>query len=141
MAEGHGEPVAQLAALAEAIRSVHRAAVRTGGGLAGEYAGRLEASCARPFQSAFGEELYPTPPLKAAVLFHGLIAGHAFADGNKRTATLAAITLMASAGFLQARPSNLQVRLLGEIAIETALPHSLSVESIADWFERILGSN
>jgi len=136
---GDGEPLAWLGALAAAIREVHGAAILSGGGREGEYEGRLEAACARPFQAVFGEELYPTAALKAAALFHGVIAGHAFTDGNKRTATLAAITLLAAAGYLSARPSNFQVRLLGELAIETALPRSLSVADIADWFERILG--
>jgi prophage maintenance system killer protein len=104
----------------------------------GEYPGRLESACARPFQNVFGEELFSSVPLKAAALFHGVIAGHAFADGNKRTASLVAITLLIAAGFMDARPSSLQLRLIGEVAVETALPSSLSVEEIARWFERIL---
>jgi hypothetical protein len=37
-----------------------------GGGMAGEYPGRLEAVCARAFQNVFGEELFPSAQLKAA---------------------------------------------------------------------------
>lgn len=51
--------------------------------------GLLEAALARPFQSAFGEDAYPTILGKAAALFHSLIANHCFVDGNKRTAVLA----------------------------------------------------
>jgi death-on-curing protein len=107
--------------------------------MAGEYTGRLEAVCARPFQAVFGEDLYPTPQLKAAAIFQGLINDHAFVDGNKRTASMAAMTLLIATGYLQARPSSLQVRLVGELAIETALPGSLSVADVAFWLERILG--
>jgi death-on-curing family protein len=139
VASGNGQSLDWLTSLTQAIRSIHEAAVRAGGGIDGEYAGRLEAACARPFQAVFGEDLYATPVLKAAALFHGLIAGHPFTDGNKRTASLAAITLLAASGYLSARPSSLQVRLLGELAIETALPRSLRVEDVAFWFERILG--
>jgi death-on-curing protein len=107
--------------------------------MVGEYPGRLEAVCARAFQEVFGEELFPTIQLKAAAFFHGLIEDHAFADGNKRTASLVAITLLMSAGFMDSRPSSLQVRLVGELAIETALPGSMAVTEIAFWLERILG--
>jgi prophage maintenance system killer protein len=139
VAPGNGQSLEWLTSLATAIRTVHETAVRTGGGIEGEFAGRLEAACARPFQAVFGEALYPTPVLKAAALFDGIITGHPFADGNKRTASLAAITLLAASGFLAARPSSLQVRLIGEVAVETALPASLHVGEVADWFERILG--
>ena len=46
----------------------------------------LESAAARPFQSAFGSDIYPTIIVKGAALFHSLIANHAFVDGNKRTA-------------------------------------------------------
>jgi prophage maintenance system killer protein len=134
-----GEPIGWLAALADAVRQVHARAIRLGGGMQGEYPGRLESVCGRPFQSAFGEGLYPSTSFKAAALFHGIIAGHPFADGNKRTASLMAVTLLTAAGFLEARPTSLQLRLVGEVAIETALPGSMSVEEIAFWLERILG--
>jgi death-on-curing protein len=51
--------------------------------------GLLESAVARPFQSAFGEDAYPSIHEKAAALFHSLIANHPFSDGNKRTAVLA----------------------------------------------------
>ena len=139
MATRDGEPLGWLASLVDAVRHVHATAIGMGGGMAGEYPGRLEAVCARAFQNVFGEELFPTAQLKAAALFHGLIADHAFADGNKRTASLVALTLLISGGFLEERPSSLQVRFMGELAIETALPGSMSVNEIASWFERILG--
>ncbi len=139
MAARDGEPVAWLAALVAAVRHVHRTAIGLGGGLEGEYPGRLEAVCARAFQDVFGQELFPTVQLKASALFHGLIADHAFVDGNKRTASLVALTLLISTRFMDSRPTNLQVRLIGEVAIETAMPGSMTVEQIADWFERVLG--
>ena len=51
--------------------------------------GLLEGALARPLQGlADGTEFFPTVPLKAAALFHGVIKGHAFVDGNKRTAAM-----------------------------------------------------
>ena len=49
----------------------------------------IESAVARPFQSAFGEDIYKTTIEKAAVLFHSLISNHPFHNGNKRTAVLA----------------------------------------------------
>jgi len=51
--------------------------------------GLLESSVRQPFQSAFGEDAYPTIEEKAACLFHSLIANHCFQNGNKRTGVLA----------------------------------------------------
>ena len=54
----------------------------------------LEAAVARPTTSAFGQDAYPTPQEKAAALLHSIARNHPFADGNKRTATIAAIFML-----------------------------------------------
>lgn len=46
--------------------------------------GLLQAAVARPQQSAFGEDAYPSIHEKAAALLHSLVANHALRDGNKR---------------------------------------------------------
>lgn len=56
--------------------------------------GLLEAAAARPMASVFGEDAYPTIQEKAAVLFHSIARNHPFADGNKRTATVAFLFLL-----------------------------------------------
>jgi death-on-curing protein len=58
----------------------------------------LDAAVARPAASAFGQDAYPTLREKAAALFHSVARNHPFADGNKRTATLAAIFMFAVNG-------------------------------------------
>lgn len=57
-------------------------------------AGALDAALNRPFQSAFGEDAFPTLIEKAAVLLHGIATAHAFKDGNKRTGWTACQTLL-----------------------------------------------
>lgn len=47
--------------------------------------GILEAALNRPFATFGGEDLFPTPVHKAAAIMHGIITGHPFIDGNKRT--------------------------------------------------------
>ncbi len=56
--------------------------------------GLLEAAAARPLQTVFGEDAYPTLPEKVAALVHSLARNHPFADGNKRTAAVGAIFML-----------------------------------------------
>jgi death on curing protein len=104
----------------------------------GEHVSPLYADCARPFQTFDGIGLYSNPYLRVAALFHGIIRDHPFADGNKRTATVASIGALA-AEQLVSEVSPLQVRLLGEIALFTAdsSSGSMTVEEIASWLRRI----
>jgi death-on-curing protein len=56
--------------------------------------GLLEAAAARPLQTVFGQDAYPTLPEKAAALLHSIARNHPFADGNKRTSSVAAIFML-----------------------------------------------
>lgn len=58
----------------------------------------LEAAVGRPQQSVFGEDAYPTLAEKATALLHSIVRNHPFADGNKRTGTVALIFMMAVNG-------------------------------------------
>jgi death-on-curing protein len=58
----------------------------------------LLAAEQRPQASAFGQDAYPTLKEKAAVLLHSIARNHPFADGNKRTATVGALFLLAING-------------------------------------------
>jgi death-on-curing protein len=58
----------------------------------------LETCALSPTASAGGADAYPTLPLKAAVLLHAIARYHPFADGNKRTATVAALFMLAVNG-------------------------------------------
>ena len=117
-----------------------RRSYRTAGGLHGERTASLYAACARPFQTVFGEDAFSTPIDKAAALFHGIIAGHAFSDANKRTGTLAAIHLLTGLGYLTDAPSERQVRRVGDLAVEVASGSVTTVEEIAERFAAIFGT-
>lgn len=58
----------------------------------------LLAAEQRPQSSAFGEDAYPTLNEKAAALLHSLARNHPFTDGNKRTAAVGALFLLAVNG-------------------------------------------
>lgn len=58
----------------------------------------LMAAEQRPQSSAFGQDAYPTLHEKAAALLHSIARNHPYKDGNKRTATVAALFLLAING-------------------------------------------
>jgi len=88
----------------------------------------LESACARPFQTAFGQDGYPSILEKAAVLFHGIIANHAFHDGNKRTAVVALDLFLPANDYLW----GLLPEEMYKLAIETASARAngISLENI-----------
>jgi death-on-curing protein len=79
----------------EQLLELHALVIESTGGSAGlRDLGRLEAAVATQTQNVFGEELYPAITAKAGALVRGIIADHAFMDGNKRTAMLAGLTVL-----------------------------------------------
>jgi death on curing protein len=54
----------------------------------------LEGSLARPMQTGYGTDLYPTVMQKAAALLHGLSTTQPFHNGNKRTAWTCCVTFL-----------------------------------------------
>lgn len=116
----------------EQILELHVLAVRSGGGSTGlRDMGRLEAAIAAQSQAVFGEELYKTMFDKAAVVCRGIVADHPFVDGNKRTAMLAALTLLKVNDYELVIPKG----QLEDFAVRIAVEH-LSIQDIAAWFER-----
>ena len=56
--------------------------------------GLLDSAAARPRTIVFGQEAYPTLPLKAAALLHSLARNHPLADGNERLGWLATVVFL-----------------------------------------------
>jgi death-on-curing protein len=89
----------------------------------------LEAAAARPAASAFGADAYPSLAEKVAALYHSIARNHPFADGNKRTATLAAIFMFEVNGQrVQWRPEVALAVLLGTAEGQRSL------EDLAAWW-------
>lgn len=75
----------------EELALIHERVIEETGGVHGiTNPGGLESALARPFTAFGGEELFPDLWSKVGALIHSLIAFHPFADGNKRTALVAA---------------------------------------------------
>jgi death-on-curing protein len=138
MAQGDGGQVDWLEEAVSVIRRFHETVLQESGGVFGEHTASLYSAMARPFQSAFGELIYPTPVEQAAALLHAIICDHAFVDGNKRTGSLAALYMLAGHDAISDDPPNLslRVRMLGEVALETA-SGNLTVGDVTRWLHRI----
>ena len=74
-------------------------AARTLGEVQVREAGLLESAAARPWSTAFGEDVYPSIHGKAAALLHSVARNHALVDGNKRLALAATIAFYGLNGF------------------------------------------
>ena len=74
-------------------------AARTLGEVHVRDAGLLESAAARPWSTAFGEDVYPSIHGKAAALLHSVARNHALVDGNKRLALAATIAFYGLNGF------------------------------------------
>lgn len=61
--------------------------------------GLLESALARPRQTIFGEDAYPTLFLKAAALLESIAKNHAFHNANKRTSFLATTVFLEMNGY------------------------------------------
>jgi death-on-curing family protein len=94
----------------------------------------LESAVGRPFQSAFGQDVYPTTVEKGAALFHSLIGNHAFVDGNKRTAVTVFDHFLLANGLVLGIPNS----AMHDIATNTAhyrarnISHEESMRAILD---------
>lgn len=115
----------------EGLLELHVLVIQETGGSDGiRDLGRLESALATQSQVVFGEELFETIFDKAAALMRGIIADHAFVDGNKRTGTLAALTLLDVNGFAL----NFQKGEIEDFAVKVATD-KLDVPVIATWLK------
>jgi len=94
----------------------------------------IESAVGRPFQSAFGQDIYPTVVEKGGALFHSLIANHAFVDGNKRTAVTALDHFLLANGFMLGIPNSAMYELATNTASyrERNVSHEDSLSSIVN---------
>ena len=68
------------------VLAIHAAAIARFGGLDGvRDEGMLKSALAQPFQTFGDKHSYPDPIEKACRYAFGIISGHPFLDGNKRT--------------------------------------------------------
>lgn len=94
-------------------------------------AGLLESAVQRPAQVVFGDDAYPGLFDKVAALMESLCQNHAFFQGNKRTAVVAAIHMLNWNGYdLRAEQMELVDITLG------VLEHLVKRQALTDWVEQ-----
>ena len=139
MGQGDGQEVTWLDLLVDSVRRVHEVMLELGGGAPGEHTASLYAACARPFQSAFGEDIYSGAYEQSAAILHAIICDHVFVDANKRTGTIVAVEFLGAwASLADDQEADLKLALLGEVALATA-SGQLTVEQVTFWIRRIFG--
>jgi len=115
----------------EQLLELHALAIRSTGGSQGlRDLGRLDAAIAAQTQNVFGEELYPSLLDKAAALIRGIIADHPFVDGNKRTAMLSGLTLLA----INDQSFKANVGEIEDFAVEITTKH-IDTPQISKWLQ------
>jgi death-on-curing protein len=92
--------------------------------------GGFSSAVARPMQSAFGEDAYPTLFLKAAALMQSLAENQSLVDGNKRIAWLASNAFLSVNGFNVIASAEEGNNLFRE-----RIAKGMSVEELADWLK------
>jgi len=96
--------------------------------------GKLSGALAAPFQSAFGEDIYPTVYLKAAALFYFVAKDHAFENGNKRTAVIVLLYYLAKNG-IALQISSRDMYELAVAVVESAREKGQIIEETAKTLE------
>ncbi|ROQ05317.1 prophage maintenance system killer protein [Rathayibacter sp. PhB93] len=91
----------------------------------------IDAAVGRASSTFGGLDLLPTIWLKAASLLHGIASTQYFADGNKRTAFVAA-TLLLELNGAPLKPMEVVAR---EVLVLGAAVSLLSVEQVVEWLE------
>ena len=91
----------------------------------------LEAALHRPFSTACGQELYPTPALKVAALIEGIITMHPFLDGNKRTGIYLGLAVMKQNFPVIREPTDAEIE---EIAVAVAI-REVTMPQLAEWLK------
>ncbi len=115
----------------EQLLELHALVIAETGGSQGlRDLGRLEAALATQTQSVYGSELYESLHEKAAALIRGIIADHAFIDGNKRTGMLAGLTFL-SVNSVKIKAGKGEIE---DFAVRVAVDH-LDAPAIAAWLE------
>ena len=113
------------------VNRLHERTVRLQGGSPGiRDSGLLDAAVAMPMQTFGGEYLHSGIPAMAAAYHFHICQAHAYVDGNKRTAVLAALAFLAANGVaVLPAPEEL------EDATLAVASGTMSKEEITAWFE------
>ena len=114
------------------VLAIHDTAIARFGGLPGvRDEGLLDSALAQPWQTFGGRDLYEGDVAKACRLCYGVICGHPFTDGNKRTgAALLGASLRLCGHYFKPRHDDF---LRAMLAVADG---SMSYEQLVEWVEK-----
>ena len=117
------------------VLTIHENTIEHEGGMAGlRDPGLLESAVLMPQQRFGGEYLHPgLAEMAAAYLFH-IAQNHAFHDGNKRTAALAALIFLDVNGASSLPPPDDLERMTLAVAASEA-----TKDELTEWMRALLG--
>lgn len=100
--------------------------------------GRLESIAERPFLELHGQKIHRTVFEQAAVLMEGIIRGHPFTDGNKRTALAATYAFLSHEGYQMVIPLNILRYVVNIANNDSRDEESVDklIKKIANWLEK-----
>lgn len=115
----------------EDIRYLHDEAVEEYGGIYGENeSGMIDYMADKPFQVLYGQEMFPSLFMKAAVYLEGFATHQYFCDGNKRTGVKCCLTFLLINGY----ELNVEDYELYEVTLDVA-NNKIDLDEIAKWLE------
>ena len=114
--------------LSEVVELHQRLLTQTGGASGIRDLGLLESALAQPKATFDGVDLHPSVIEKAAALGFGLVANHAFVDGNKRVGHAAMEVFLILNGYEIEASVDEQERLMLDVAAG-----SISRATLAEW--------
>lgn len=89
----------------------------------------VQSAIARPYSG-----YYRAIASKAAVLLHGVVGNHGFADGNKRTAWLLLEILVQRSGYVLTIPDD---EPIDDLVVAVAA-HDMDLQQLTNWFQNRL---
>lgn len=128
-----------LSDLRDAVVEFHDRTIRDDGGNPGiRDENVLQLAIARPWTTAFCEEIYKTPYEKASAIAESIVCHHVFNDGNHRSALGAAYLVLGLTGLVLTAQKDETLDAIRNLEAGT-----LSVPAFGEWLEQrcVLRSN
>lgn len=113
----------------DVVIRIHDDQLKEYGGLPGLDEGKLDSVLAMPQQTWGGEFLHPTLFEQAAAYLYHIAKGHAFTDGNKRTALAVTILFLSKNGYRLTMPKDEAYELTLRVADDKN--HQVTKEEIS----------
>lgn len=124
--ESQGTPleVGDLLAIAEGVLGIDGRSLRRMTRIS-----EAESALAAPFASFGGQDFYPDPAERAAILASRIVRNHPLPDGNKRVALIAMLYQLERGGLVWDPPEQAEISM----AMEALASRAITEEQFVEW--------